>query len=46
MRELLVATLGCRIEWGHFAYVKRWGAGLAFRGAGLMLVGIAITLGG
>jgi len=46
VRELLVATLGCRIEWGHFTYVNRWDAGFAFLRAGLMLGGIAIALRG
>jgi len=46
VRELLVATLGCRIEWGRFAYASRCGAGFAFLRAGLMLEGIAIALGG
>ena len=33
-------------QWGKHAYVSRWGAGLAFLAVGLVLVGVAIALGG
>jgi VIT1/CCC1 family predicted Fe2+/Mn2+ transporter len=44
---VLVALLfAVGFEWGRYAYVSRWGAGLAFLAAGLALVGVAVALGG
>ena len=47
LNVLMVALLFLvGLQWGRHAYVNRWPAGFAFLATGIVLVGIAIALGG